>query len=94
VVILSLRTFSLPQHVLQFDRIVFFFAFYRTEGYPAKKLLLFDSVVVFVKDLIPLYAIILFTSKNKQANQTQRSTATGGSNHPYQRINDTAPTGV
>ena len=62
----------------------------RTEGYPNQRLLLFDGVVVLVKDVIPLFLVMHFTSKNKVANHTQRnmmSSVTTG-NHPYTRISD------
>lgn len=57
----------------------------RSNGNPGGRILLFDGVVVFIKDVIPLFAIIMVTSKKKNAGNLSSSAS---ANHPYTRIND------
>lgn len=49
-----------------------------TLGYPKQRLLLFDGVVVIIKDVIPMFLILYFTAKRQSSGALPPATRTGG----------------
>jgi len=61
-----------------------------TVGYPHQRLFLFDGIVVFLKDVIPMYSILHFTSKRgpSQSQLPRFLSLHSSGNNPYVRINE------
>jgi hypothetical protein len=69
-------------------------------GYPNHRLLLFDGIVVFLKDVVPLFAVVYFTSQKRPppppaSNRNSFAPSVLSSNNrPYTMIPDIGAEGL